>query len=138
LRKVLVVTLTTAVGVALVSCSETRQPLDRSSASSTRAYENAGVVVRAPLAPPADYSRPLPLTDSPLPLAPHVNFHEPQTTGLGSWRASPRWADIRGKGCIEVETDPGVEAGHVRVENCPGDDVGAADPPGEALGLPPE
>ena len=100
------------------------------------AYENAGVVVRAPLAPPAGYSRPLPLTDSPSPPAPHVNFPEPQTTGPGTWRASPHWAGIKGKGCIEVETDPGVEAGNVRVENCSEDDVGA-DPPGEAFGLPP-
>jgi hypothetical protein len=46
------------------------------------------------------------------------------------WQASPRWAAIKGNGCIEVEQDPraksaGVKAG-MKVESCRGHDAEAA------------
>jgi hypothetical protein len=140
MQKTLAVTITTAFALALLSCSELRRPAEQPSTTGAMVYERAGSVVRAPLAPPVGYSSPSPRTDSPTPLAPYVNPNnesiEPQTTGLGEWRASPRWAAIKGDGCIEVEPAEG-EAGKVRVENCSKDDVGV-EARGEAFGQPPE
>jgi hypothetical protein len=75
-----------------------------------------------------------------MPLAPYVNPSdesiEPPMPSLGRWRASPRWAAIKGDGCIEV--DPAEhEAGKVRVETCQKDNFGA-EPHAEEFGLPPE
>lgn len=140
MRKAFAVTTTTVVAVALLSCSELRPRAQQPSTTSSMVYERTGPVVRAPLAPPMGYSSPSPLTNSPTPLAPYLNPPNentgPQTTGLGEWRASPRWAAIKGDGCIEVEPAEG-EPDKVRVENCPKDDVGA-EPRGEAFGAPPE
>lgn len=140
MRNALAVIAKTAVGVALLSCSELRRPAEQPSTTSAMVYERAGPVARVPLAPPAGYSSPSPLTNSPAPLTPYATspteIAEPQMTGLGKWRASPRWTAIQGDGCIEVEPAEG-EAGKFRVENCPKSDVGD-EPRGEAFGLPPE
>jgi hypothetical protein len=140
LRRVLVVTVTTAVAAALLSCSETRPSAGDPSTTSSMMYQPAGPVVRAPLAPPTGYSSPSQLANSPTPLAPYMNAPnenaEPQTTGPGEWRESPRWAAIKGEGCIEV-IPAEEDAGKVKVENCPKDGVGDA-PRHETFGLPPE
>lgn len=140
MRKAFALATTTAVAVALLSCSELRPPAEQPSTTSSMVYERAGPVARAPLAPPVGYSSPSPVTNSPTPLVPYVNppneSTEPQTTGLGEWLASPRWAAIKGEGCIEVESADG-EAGKFGVENCPKGDVGD-EPRGEAFDLPPE
>jgi hypothetical protein len=96
-------------------------------------YENAAPVVRAPLLPPAGYTPPPDLSNSPTPLAPYENFPnedaEAQTIARGVWRASPRWADVKGEGCIVVEAGPQakpaaqVEAEKVRVETCSKEDA---------------
>jgi hypothetical protein len=45
------------------------------------------------------------------------------------WRASPRWAAVKGEGCIVVEQDPQArfadqaEAAKFRVENCSKEDA---------------
>jgi hypothetical protein len=140
MRKVLSVTIATALAVALLSCSELRRSAEQSSTTSAIVHERAGQVVRAPLAPPGGYSSPSPRTNSPTPLTPYVNppneTTESQTTGLGEWRVSPSWAAIKGDGCIEVEPVEG-EAGKLSVKNCPKEDVGA-ERRGEAFGLTPE
>lgn len=136
LRRALLVTVTTAVGVTLLSCSEVRRPGNQSSMSNSMAYDSGAPVVRAPLAPPVGYSSPSPLTYSPTPLVPRANS-EQQTIGLGEWRASPRWAAVQGEGCIEVEPDPRAQAEKLRVETCPKNDVGEPFRD-EEFGVPPE
>jgi hypothetical protein len=113
MRKVLVVTSTTIVGMALLSCTAP-QP-----SAPLMAYEPPAPVVHAPLPPPVGYA-------SPTPLAPYANSPnegaEPQTAA--HWHASPRWAAVKGQGCIVVEQDPRAkladqsEAAKVRVEKC--------------------
>ena len=56
--------------------------------------------------------------------------------GLGEWRPSPRWAAIKGDGCIEVNPAEGG-GGKVRVETCPKDDV-EVESRAEGFGLPRE
>jgi hypothetical protein len=133
LRKVLVVMATTAVGVALLSCSAPRPSADHSPTTSPMVYEPSAPVVRAPLSPPVGYASPPPLTDSPTPLAANANsIHESaeaQTGAHDAWRASPRWAAVKGEGCIVVERDPQAgfaaqaETAKVRVESCSKEDV---------------
>jgi hypothetical protein len=137
MRKVFSVIIATALAGALLSCSGPRRSAEQPSTASAFVHEPAGQVVRAPLAPPGGYSSPSPLTNSPTPLVPYVdppNDTDPQATGLGGWRASPRWAAIKGEGCIEVVEG---EAGKLKAEECPKDDVGAGRR-GESFGLPPE
>ena len=45
------------------------------------------------------------------------------------WQASPRWAAIKGNGCIEVEPDPPANSAGgagMKVESCRGNDAKAA------------
>jgi hypothetical protein len=61
-------------------------------------------------------------------LAPYANSAnegaEPQTAA--HWRASPRWAAVKGEGCIVVEQDPqakfAAQAEAAKVENCSKED----------------
>jgi hypothetical protein len=117
------------MAAALVSCSELRAPSEKSSATGPLTFEQPGAVDRAPLGPPAGYA------SGPSPTAPLRPA--PQAAGLGQWQASPRWAAIRGDGCIEVKPDPHAAAGKVKVENCPEGEA-EAKPRGETFGLPPE
>lgn len=125
-----IVTSTTAVGIALLSC--TAQPSAVHSPTATpMVNEHSAPVVRAPLSPPVGYASPPPLPNSPTPLAPYANSPnedaEPQTSA--HWRASPRWAAVKGEGCIVVEQDPHAkfaaqpEAAKYRVENCSKEDA---------------
>ena len=131
LRRTLAVITTTAFALALLSCSDLRRPAEQPSTTSAMGYEPAGSVARAPLAPPVGYS-------SPTPLAPYPRNEstEPPMTGLGEWRASPRWAAIEGGGCIEIEPAED-EAGNFRVENC-SKDPAVSPPRDEEFALPPE
>jgi hypothetical protein len=120
MRRILVVTSTMVVGIALLSCT-TPQP-----SAPPMAYEPPTPVVHEPLPPPVGYVSPPSLPNSPTPVAPYANAPnegaEPQTAA--HWRASPRWAAVKGEGCIVVEQDPQAkfadqsEAAKVRVENC--------------------
>ena len=94
-------------------------------------YDPAVPVVRAPLSPPAGYASPG-ATNSPGPLAPYGGSPqgaEPQTGARDEWRASPRWAAVKGDGCIVVEQDldaaAQAEAAKMKVENCSKDDAEA-------------
>ena len=133
MRRVLVVTATTAVGLALLSCTAPQPSAVHSPTTTPMVNEPSAPVVRALLSPPVGYASPPPLTDSPTPLAPYANSPnegaEPQTAPHGVWRASPRWADVKGEGCIVVEQDPQpkiaaqLDTAKVRVENCSREDA---------------
>lgn len=127
-RKVFAVTATTAVGMTLLSCSAPRPSADHPPTTSSMVYEPSAPVVRAPLSPPLGYA-----SHSSTPLGPYGNSPkngvEPQTATHGVWRPSPRWAAIKGEGCIVVEQDPQAkftaeaEAAKIRVEKCSKEDI---------------
>ena len=119
MRKVLVVTATTSVGMALLACSGPLPSAVDSATTSPVIYERSARVARAPLSPPVGYAPPP--RNSPTPLASDGHSAnegaDPQAASRGEWRASPRWADVKGKGCIVVEQEA--------VENCSKEDVDA-------------
>jgi hypothetical protein len=55
-----------------------------------------------------------------------------EDAGVGAWRASTRWAAVKGDGCIVVEQDSNAEAGAAkfRINRCSQQDAGQ--PPGGA------
>lgn len=118
MRKVLVVTATTSVGMVLVACSGPRPSAVDSATTSPVIYERSARVARAPLSPPVGYMSPPRKTT---PLAPYGHSAnegaDPQAAARGEWWASPRWADVKGKGCIVVEQEA--------VENCSKEDLDA-------------
>jgi hypothetical protein len=122
-RKMLVVTATTAVGMALLACSGPRPSAVYSATTSPMVYDPSARVARAPLSPPVGYASPP--RNSPTPLASYGHSAnegaEPQAAAPGDWRASPRWAAVKGKGCIVVEQ----ETAKAKVENCSKEDVDA-------------
>lgn len=129
--KVLVVTAATAIGIALLSCTAPQPSAVDSAKTSQMVYDPAAPVVRAPLSPPAGYASPPGPTDSPTPLAPYGSSPnegaEPQRGAREEWRASPRWAGVKGDGCIVVAQDleaaAQAEAAKMKVENCSKKDI---------------
>ena len=108
-----------AAGLALLSCSEPRT-LAQPSTTGSVGYESAAPVLRAPLAPLDIYAAP--------PSSPPQSETAGQMAAPG-WQASPRWAAIKGNGCIEVEPDPRAKSGGgagMKVESCRGNDAKAA------------
>lgn len=123
MRKVLVVTAITAVGMALPSCSGPPSAAVDSPTTSRTVYEPSGRVARAPLSPPVGYASPQ--RNSPTPLASYGSPNEgaePKAAAPGEWRASPRWATVKGKSCIVVEQDAQAKFG---VEKCSKEDFDA-------------
>ena len=124
MRKVLAVTAITAVGTALLSCTAPRTPVADAPPTPPMVYEAPAPVAHAPLPPPAGYASPPPLINSSTPLASYDNSPneraEPQTAPHQVWGASPRWAAVKGKGCIVVERDPQAK---FAVENCSKEDT---------------
>jgi hypothetical protein len=119
LRKAFVVMVTSAAGMALLSCSAVQPSAVQSSTSST-VYEPSAPIARAPLSAPVGYASPSPLlnaqTTSP-PYASHAS--DPETASFGTWRASPRWAAVKGDGCIVVDQESeAAGAAKFRVGNC--------------------
>ena len=138
MRKVLVVTATMIVGMALLSCTAPGPPAVHATPTPPMFYEPPAKVARAPLPGLVGYASPPPLIDSPTPLAPYGNSPneraEPQTAAHLGWRASPRWSAVKGKGCIVVEQDPQAafaaqaKAAKVRVKNCSKEDIDGLNP----------
>jgi hypothetical protein len=127
-RKVLVVTATTAVGMALISCSE--PPAVYSPTTSRMVYEPLARVDRAPLPPPVGHESAA--GNGPTPLAPYGRSPDEgsarKATPPGEWRSSPRWAAVKGQDCVVVEQDPqakfaAAEAAKVKVGNCSKEDL---------------
>jgi hypothetical protein len=124
-RRVLLIVVTMAAGPMLLSCSEPRLSADESPNNSAMAYEPPGPVGRAPLLPPAGYASASPSTNSPTSSGSNENA-ELQTVTRGGWHASPRWAAVKGEGCIVVdqsEEAAQAEAAKVRIENCSKEDI---------------
>ena len=130
MRKVLVVTATTAVGMGLISCSDPAAVY--SPASSRMVYEPLARIERAPLPPPVGYTSEA--SNAPTPLVPYGGSPDegskPKGTTPGEWRSSPRWAAVKGQGCIVVEQDahtklPPKQAAKVKVGNCSKNDIDA-------------
>jgi hypothetical protein len=124
MRKVVIVTATMAVGIALLSCTAP-QPSAVSPATTPMANESSAPVIRTPLSPPVGYASMALPPNSPTPLSPYANSPDEgadaQTGAEGVWRASPRWAAVKGDGCIVVDQDAQAaeaEAAKVRIENC--------------------
>ena len=137
MRKVLVVTATMAVGTALLSC--TRPPVADPPPTPRMVYEPPAPVVHAPLPPLVGYASPPPLINSPTPLAPYGNFPyaraEPHSAAHLAWRATPRWAAVKGKDRIVVGQDPQAKlkaaqakAAKVGVENLSKEDIDGLNP----------
>ena len=129
MRKVLIVTATTAVGMGLISCSEPAAVY--SPASSRMVYEPLTQIARAPLPPPVGYTSEA--GNAPKPLVPYGGTTDegskPKATTPGEWRSSPRWAAVKGQGCIVVEQDAHAnfapaEAAKQKVGNCSKNDLG--------------
>jgi hypothetical protein len=110
-RTVLIVTATTAVGMALLSCAAPEAPGAQGSPTPPMGYGARAQVDRAPLAPPVGYASPSTPTSSNKQTA-------TQTADQLGWSASPRWAAVKGKGCIEVEQDPQTPAQRNELKPC--------------------
>jgi hypothetical protein len=128
-RTVLIVTATTAVAMGLISCSEPAAVY--SPASSRMVYEPSARIARAPLPPPVGYASEA--GNAPKPLVPYGGITDegskPKATTPGEWRSSPRWAAVKGQGCIVVEQDTHAkfapaEAAKPKVGNCSKNDLG--------------
>ena len=127
MRKILIMTITMAGGIALLSCTAL-QSSAVSSATTPMANETSGLVVRTPLSPPVGYASAAFAPNSPTPLGPYASSPsdgaDAQTGTGGVWHASPRWAAVQGDGCIEVDQYPQAksatqaEAAKARIENC--------------------
>ena len=131
MRKVLMVTAAMAIGATLLSCTAPQRPIADAPSAPPMSYEPLAPVARTPLSPPVGYvgyASPPRLTNSPTSLAPYGNSldegAEPQTAAHGVWRASPRWAAVKGEGCIVVGQDQ-AKATKVTVDNCSKADIDA-------------
>jgi hypothetical protein len=127
-RKVLIVTATTAVGMGLISCSEPAAVY--SPASNRMVYEPSARIARVPLPPPVGYTSEA--GHAPKPVVPYGGTTDegskPKATTPGEWRSSPRWAAVKGQGCIVVEQDSHAkvapaEAAKPKVGNCSKNDL---------------
>jgi hypothetical protein len=135
MRKVLIVTITTAIGTALLSCTAPPPPVAYAPSAPPIVYEPLAPVVHAPLPPPVGYASPPPLMiNSPPPLAADGNSayarSEPPTAAHMVWHASPRWAAVKGKDRTLVKQDPQAKfkaaqakAAKVGVENLSKEDL---------------
>jgi hypothetical protein len=106
------------MSLALLACSEPHAS-GQSGTTGSLGYESPAPVARAPLAPLQGYAGP-----------PSSRAGEPAggTTAAPGWQASPRWAAIKGNGCIEVEPDPQAKSAGgngMKVEACGGEKVKA-------------
>jgi hypothetical protein len=121
----LVVLAMIMVAIASLSCSALQPSTARSSASAP-VFETSGSVVRVPLSPPAGYQPPTQVSTASASSASFEGSfnHGRETGAVGKWRASPRWAAIRGNGCVVVEQDRqtdsavGTNSAKFRVERC--------------------
>jgi hypothetical protein len=121
LRQTFVAMLTTATGIALLSCSAAQPSAVNSSINST-AYEPLAPIARTPLPAPAGY---VSASAPPNSTSPDVFPSEAagaEAASFGKWRESPRWAAIKGDGCIVVDQESAAQTGTAkfRVDNCKG------------------
>jgi hypothetical protein len=137
-RKVLTLAATLAVCLALSSCTE---PSSVSAQTSRMASEPPARIERAPLPPPVGYASAT--SESPMAVARSGNSRDypvAEASTPGKWRSSPRWAAIRGQGCIVVEQHAQsklAKPDNAEVQNCSKEDAGqevsASQSPAEKL-----
>src|SRR5262245_44043705 len=102
MHRLLICLILAAAGAALAACGAPEATAPAPSA----AYEPRGSIERAPLAPPSGYgSAPMPISPQPGSDAngPPDAGPAPQGSGDITWKASPRWAEIRGNDKVEGE-----------------------------------
>lgn len=126
--RVLAVAVTMIAGSVLLSCDARQPTAVHSSSPVAVGSEPLAPVARSPLLPPTSYATSAPKNSLPTPLVPYSNSSsdgDESQGAQGGWVASPQWAAVQGKGCIEVEQDPGddqavaqADAPKVRVQNC--------------------
>lgn len=120
-ERTLLATVMIVYATALASCSAS-QPSDVNPTSGSTLYESSTPIVRAPLSDPLGY-----VSSTETPSLPYASSDaaDPQAVSLGSWQASPRWAAVKGDGCIEVdqEADKPAGAAKFRVTKCSKDDL---------------
>ena len=120
MRTVTSIAMAAAASLVLSSCSEPHAS-GQPTATGSLGYESPAPVARAPLAPLQGYAA--------SPALPPAGGTAGETRAPG-WQASPRWAAIKGNGCIEVEPDPRAKSGRgMKVETCGGEKAKA--PPQE-------
>ena len=112
MQKILVVIATMILGTALVSCRAAEPPTNNGAATLPMGYGLRAQVDRAPLTPLGGSASPPPLTNGNAP------DRRDETAGPLGWQASPRWAEIRGESCIEVEQDPQNSSQLVEPKRC--------------------
>lgn len=121
LRKGFVAMVTSAAGIALLSCSATQPSADNVSSTGST-IEPSAPIVRAPLAAPMGYASPSPHANSQKLPPPHASPYagpDPDAASVGAWRASPRWAAVRGDGCVVVHQESNAaDRPKFRVANC--------------------
>ena len=127
MRKVLIVTATTAVGMGLISCSEPAAVY--SPASNRMVYEPSARIARVPLPPPVGYTSEAGHAPKPVVLGTTDEGSKPKATTPGEWRSSRRWAAVKGQGCIVVEQGAHAnfapaEAAKPKIGNCSKNDLG--------------
>jgi len=128
-RKVLIITATTAVGTALLSCT-TPQPVAYAPPAPQIVYEPSAPVGHAPLPPPADYASPPPqMINSSPPLATYGDspYPRPQTAVPMVWHVSPRWAKVKQDPQAKFKRAQ-AKAAKVGVENLSKEDVDGLTP----------
>jgi hypothetical protein len=121
--------------MALLSCSALQPSAARSSTSST-VYEPSAPIARAPLSAPVGYASSSPPLNAQTTSPPYASPHhatDPETASIGTWRASPRWAAVKGDGCIVVdqESEAAGEA-KFRVGDCLEEDASRSIPSPDA------
>jgi hypothetical protein len=102
MKKLLTCLAIVAAGTALLSCGAP----EASAPSPSVAYEPRGSIERTPLAPPPGYG------SGPMPITPQATGPDNGSSYAGSapsgsgdlvWKASPRWAEVRGNDKLEGE-----------------------------------
>jgi hypothetical protein len=104
MHRLLMCLILAAAGASLAGCGASEATAPAPSA----AYEPRGSIERAPLAPPAGYgSAPMPISPQPAGIGTGTAGDGPAPQGSGgmTWKASPRWAEVRGNDKIEGEQD---------------------------------
>ena len=122
--EVLAAIITVALAAALFACSASQSSDGRSSINST-AYEPPSPVARAPLPSLMDHSSSTQLSNSENPPS-FASSPNSEAMSYGAWRASPRWAAIKGDGCVVVDQESGAQAGAAKftVDRCSPKDAG--------------
>jgi hypothetical protein len=128
MRRVLAVAVTMIAGSVLLSCDARQPTAVQPSSPVAVGSEPLAPIARSPLSPPMGYATSGPANSLPTPLVPYSNSssdEDESQEAQGGWVASPQWAAVQGKGCIEVEQDPrddqaGVQSDtpKVRVQSC--------------------